>query len=123
MLAGTGGNDSIKGGAGDDNLTGGPGDDVLHGGTGNDTLIDASGNNTLNGNAGNDSLVSSAQLSPPGSGVAQLLGGPGSDTIQGATVSTYGPDTITGGTEADSITAGANDVILDQSGEDTVVLA
>jgi Ca2+-binding RTX toxin-like protein len=114
-IDGTNGNDVLKGGAGDDSLNGGPGNDVLHGGTGNDTLIAVTGSDTANGNAGNDSLLAST-------GTHQLIGGPGSDTIHGGT-NGLGPDTITGGTEPDSITAGANDVILDQSGEDTVVRA
>ncbi len=85
------------------NLTGTVGDDILLGTAGIDTLNGSSGADILAGNGSGDTLS----------------GGPGGDTLIGGA----GSDTMTGGTgkdvfviDADSLSPGIADVIVDYSG-------
>ncbi|SFK71839.1 calcium-binding protein [Falsiroseomonas stagni] len=74
VLAGTAGNDTLKGGALADSLSGGAGHDYLQGFAGHDTLAGGAGNDVLLGNDGNDLLLG-------GDGDDQLRGHAGSDIL------------------------------------------
>ncbi|HTW95555.1 MAG TPA: FG-GAP-like repeat-containing protein, partial [Tepidisphaeraceae bacterium] len=115
-VIGGAGNDCVKGGAGNDLLAGGPGNDTLHGGVGNDTLSGGIGDDCVSGNDGNDSIIA-------GSGSSGLSAGPGNDTITGSILAGDLSDTIYCGPGADSILSGANDSIIGQTAQDTVVVA
>ncbi len=86
-------NDIVYGNLADDVLYGGQNEDVLYGGQGHDTLFANNGNDTLFGNLGDDVLHG-------GPGLNHLIGGAGADIFY----------------------IDADDVILDQAPEDTVVL-
>jgi Ca2+-binding RTX toxin-like protein len=85
-MFGGGGNDRMDGGAGvdtmygdgaNDVMDGGADNDKLYGGTGNDRLDGSQGDDLLDGGAGNDTLVYRF-----GTGVDQLLGNTGVDTLE-----------------------------------------
>jgi Ca2+-binding RTX toxin-like protein len=84
------GNSTLKGGAGDDRLSSNIGNHLLRGNAGNDLLVGGlSGNCTLVGGAGNDTLDTGVN--------DYVVGGAGNDLI----LSSWGYDTLTGGTGAD----------------------
>ncbi|WP_148096718.1 FG-GAP-like repeat-containing protein, partial [Aphanothece sacrum] len=72
VIAGGGGNDTIKGGSGNDLLEGEQGNDKIYGGEGDDFIIGGLGNDSLFGDAGDDSLIDD-------SGANTLQGGLGND--------------------------------------------
>ena len=137
LVEGAGGADSISGGlAGDDTVRGDAGNDtlvvfnggskVLEGGADNDNLTGASAIgaiNTLDGGTGGDTLGLT------GDAANSLLGGDGGDEINIASAS--GPNTISGGSLGDTITAGtgaesitggdSNDTIAGGLGSDTIL--
>lgn len=76
-LHGGNGLDTMFGDGGNDVLDGGADDDKLYGGAGNDRLIGGAGNDVLDGGAGDDVLVYNF-----GSGVDQLVGNTGADTLE-----------------------------------------
>lgn len=76
-IYGGNGLDTMFGDGGNDFLDGGADDDKLNGGAGNDRLIGGAGNDILDGGAGDDVLVYSF-----GSGVDQLVGNTGADTLE-----------------------------------------
>ena len=109
-LIARGGNDILVGGYGDDALSGGTGNDYLDGGAGDDSLIAGSGNDTLIGGDGNDTLLA-------GAGNDQLFGGAGNDYLKGGSGQDYldggdGNDTLLGGTGSDTLNGGAGDDYL-----------
>ncbi|WP_238366487.1 Hint domain-containing protein [Mesobacterium pallidum] len=101
-LSGGGGADSLIAGSGDDTVAGGTGNDTIRGGGGRDTITGGDGADSLYGDGGMDTLQG-------GAGNDQLFGGAdedyfvlgtgdGNDTI-------WGGETLTTGTDADSIDA------------------
>jgi Ca2+-binding RTX toxin-like protein len=132
-LAGGAGTDSLVGGSGHDLLDGGNDADTLSGGTGHDTLIGGAGldwasyaeltsgqavtvnlvTGTATGAAGRDSL----------SGVENLLGGAGNDSLVGDALANRllggnGDDTLDGGAGADIMLGGnGNDVFIVGDGD------
>ena len=76
-IAGTDGDDTLRGGAGDDLLLGLAGNDLLDGGPGNDTLDGGPGTNTLLGGEGDDLLI----LSQPFGMGSVFDGGQGTDRL------------------------------------------
>lgn len=76
-LGGAQGDDDLSGGRGADHLSGGTGDDLLRGGAGADTLIGGAGSDTLTGGAGADVFVIRAP--------SDSLTGAGRDVITGFT--------------------------------------
>ncbi|NGM19521.1 hypothetical protein G3576_05815 [Roseomonas stagni] len=74
VLAGTTGNDTLKGGTLPDSLSGGAGHDNLQGNNGDDTLSGGAGNDVLYGGAGNDLLIG-------GDGDDQMRAQAGNDVI------------------------------------------
>jgi Ca2+-binding RTX toxin-like protein len=77
-LAGTAGNDLIRGYAGNDTVNAGGGNDMVYGGAGNDTVNGDAGNDWLYGGVGDDRLNG-------GTGNDQLVGGLGNDILSGGT--------------------------------------
>ncbi|MFN3867932.1 MAG: Ig-like domain-containing protein [Hyphomicrobiaceae bacterium] len=77
VIDGGNGNDTIYGDGGNDVIDGGTGDDRLYGGTGNDRLNGGAGNDIVDGGSGDDVLVYQF-----GSGVDQLIGNSGRDTLE-----------------------------------------
>jgi Ca2+-binding RTX toxin-like protein len=131
-LYGLGGNDTLNGGDGSDSLHGQDGDDTLNGdgdtdylraGAGNDTLNGGDGSDFLYGHDGNDTLNGD-------SGRDYLYAGDGNDTLNGGD----GIDLLYGGSGNDQLfgekgddffyysVADGDDVIQDNSGNNTVVL-
>ncbi|MCA4917827.1 MAG: FG-GAP repeat protein [Roseomonas sp.] len=140
-LAGGNGSDALAGGLGNDSLDGGFGNESLDGGAGDDTLNGGSDSDTLAGGTGIDwasytdatSAVTVA-LGEGSSGGAQgfdsltgienVLGGNGNDSIRGSALSDNtldggnGADTLTGEYGYDSLVGGAGNDSLD-GGRDT----
>ncbi|WP_172961069.1 CAP domain-containing protein [Oceaniglobus roseus] len=112
-LPGGGGADpgaTIAGTAGDDLLRGEPGDDVINGRSGNDTLRGVDGNDSLDGGAGDDDLNGQA-------GQDLLRGGGGDDTLRGA----FHDDTLQGGAGDDLLDGGSlNDLLAGGTGHDRI---
>ena len=123
----TGGNaaDTLLGGNDDDTIAGGAGADSLLGGEGADTLAGGNGADSIAGGAGDD-IASYADAS---AGVAVDLvagtatGGAGNDTlsnVEGA-VGSGSEDTLTGGSGANTLIAGAgNDLVFDAGGNNSL---
>ncbi len=116
LLDGGPGNDSLAGGEGDDLLDGGPGADTLVGGNGGDDVADYSGRTSavyvsLDG-VSNDGEVGEADN--VSSGVEDVLGGSGNDTLTGDLASNL----FDGGAGADTfIGGGAGTDFVDYSGQ------
>jgi Ca2+-binding RTX toxin-like protein len=135
----------LVGNAGDDSLVGGAGNDTFSSGVGNDTIKGQGGTNTLDygylgANGGFISLalsngvytasISSASGSETDqfSGIQQLLGSAGNDTINasvfttGVTISGLGGNnSLVGGLANDSLLGGAgNDSMMGSGGNDTM---
>jgi Ca2+-binding RTX toxin-like protein len=104
LLSGSLGNDLLNGNSGDDTLLGSLGDDILSGGGGDDTISASVGDDLVFGNVGNDTLdggqgsdiifggdgddiltggPSGSPDAPEGFFEDQLVGGAGSDTLNG----------------------------------------
>lgn len=113
QVLGEHGNDRLSGGAGDnDTVDGGPGDDFVSGGAGNfDLLVGGAGRDRVDGGLGSHDIVSyesaggavevdlglgraTGAESEPLSGIEDVLGGTGNDTLIGASVS---PNRLDGG--------------------------
>jgi Ca2+-binding RTX toxin-like protein len=120
--------DWLYGGSGNDQLSGDEGDDWLYGGTGNDQLGGVWDNDVLYGEEGNDWLIGDL-------GDDQLFGGPGQDTLVGdweyngpaayviynGQVYTYGPDSLDGGADNDSLFGVyGDDTLLGGEGNDVL---
>jgi Ca2+-binding RTX toxin-like protein len=109
-----GGNDIAGGGSGDDRIFGGEGDDELQGNNGDDILQGDEGNDRLFGQLGNDQLYG-------GAGDDDLFGNEGNDSLNGGT----GADNLSGGTGNDTYNyarGDGDDLILDDAGNDRIVL-
>jgi T1SS-143 domain-containing protein len=138
-----------------DRILGNEGDDILIGAAGNDTLDGGAGNDTMDGGAGNDSLIGNggtdwaryadatnpitANLSGVTdtvtgtdvgtdtlSGVENIIGGAGNDTMTGDSSANYfigngGDDSLVGNDGDDTLRGGAgNDVIAGGNGNDLI---
>lgn len=115
-LSGGDGDDALYGHEGADTLVGNTGDDSLHGGDGADNLQGNQGDDALHGGLGNDALVD-------GEGDDTLFGGHGDDLISGlAETGEGGTDYLNGGDGADTLVAGADDVVTAGDGADRIVL-
>ncbi|WP_114787070.1 calcium-binding protein [Vibrio tetraodonis] len=91
IISGSSGSEIIHGDAGNDTLHGETGNDELFGGEGNDTLtVSYSGNNTLDGGEGDDTLKVTRttndrhQRNVAQNAVNRLIGGKGSDRLEGS---------------------------------------
>lgn len=104
VLDGGDGTDELYGEAGDDELAGGLGADLLDGGDGDDRLDGGKGSDTMLGGQGNDILI--------GGGEGVL----GADNIM------TGGDWLEGGEGNDTYYAGAGDLIVDDQGDNDLVL-
>ena len=144
-LAGNAGNDILTGGGGNDTLIGGAGDDSLYGGAGNDLLAGGMGADVLDGGAGIDTAdyrtdtagVTVNLATGLGSGgeaqgdtltgIENILGGSGDDTLIGDTADNYleggaGNDTLIGGAGEDILIGGlGNDTLTGGAGRDSFV--
>ncbi len=134
-LDGRGGSDALYGGAGNDTLSGGEGDDLLHGGVGNDHLDGGSGIDTVSwafaapgadrgeiesssfGHLDVDLMAGSAifrlfsggQENDTLTGIENIIGGDGDDTIRGDNRDNM----LSGGAGADRLEGrGGNDVLV-----------
>ncbi|MBA2961432.1 MULTISPECIES: peroxidase family protein [Ramlibacter] len=120
-LTGTAGSDIILGLGGNDTLNGGAGDDLVDGGAGNDTLVAAAGdgNDTLVGGAGTDTYTLAATTA---AAVVNLTTGTatsaqiGADTLSGV-------ENVTGSQGGDTITdSTAANVLIGGGGQDTFIM-
>lgn len=112
VLLGSDGEDDLVGGPGADHLDGGPGDDafeslsdrsvlgedVASGGAGDDVFFGATLGDAYDGGADND-LFYSADCSPCGSQVVELVGGAGDDAFN----LEYADEVVVGGPGSDQI--------------------
>ncbi|MCA3352533.1 MAG: calcium-binding protein [Roseomonas sp.] len=126
-LAGDDGTDTLDGGVGNDTLQGGGGADLLIGGADADRLDGGLGDDTLQGGVGDDSLaggdgldlVSYAELTATQGVTVNLVSGratgaAGSDTLSGI-------ENVLGGAGNDSLVGNASDNVLDGGfGNDTL---
>jgi len=122
------GADFLDGGEGDDTLFGGGGSDLLSGGAGHDTLDgdhpdlapDAHGADHLEGGSGIDRLNGRGgdDTLDGGDDADHLTGGDGNDTLTGGS----GADLLEGGAGDDRYIVAGNDTILDDTGDNTVVI-
>jgi serralysin len=106
-ITGLDGDDIINGDGGDDDINGGSGFDQLFGEDGNDRLT-STGFGAFEGGAGNDILTAAIGGS--------LLGGDGDDVLSVGFGNTYlaggiGFDTVTGGSDSDSIYVVDSDIV------------
>ncbi|MDD2781553.1 MAG: hypothetical protein PHR02_08435, partial [Sulfuricurvum sp.] len=119
----------INGLAGDDTISAGGGNDTVYGGDGNDSIGGGAGDDTIDGGVGNDTLRYT-NVSANGLVVdlrittAQNTGPSGYDTITGIenlSGSSFN-DTFTGDDNANVLTGGnGNDLLDGQGGDDTAV--
>lgn len=148
-IVGSNYNDTLIAGAAAVRFSGGAGHDVLRGGVGNDNLIGGAGNDTLEGGDGEDTasyagnasavrvnlaLAGSQNTSGAGTdtltGIENLVGGNGNDTLTGNDFNNRleggtGGDTLTGGRGADVLVggAGSDSYFVDDSLDTLVELA
>jgi Ca2+-binding RTX toxin-like protein len=127
VIRGTNGSDDLRGGAGrdrliglvgNDDLFGGAGNDILIGGGGGDDLLGGDGNDILRGGRGQDDLIG-------GAGRDILIGGPDRDTF---VLQPQGNDIIRdfqNGVDELGLSGGLrfNDLVFEQRGQDTLILA
>ena len=153
ILSGMGGDDLIYGGGGNDTLYGGDGNDTLFGGDGNDVLYGGAGANIMDGGAGSDTYYVDGldQINDTGTtgfdrayimnpngiylnvggwtGVNQIVGGSGNDTIDATSATAVqsilggeGDDHIIGGSRSDTLFGGDGDDVLEGgAGNDRLV--
>ncbi len=125
VINGSDGNDTIDGAGGNDTIDGGAGNDILYGGDGNDALTDTSGLNQLFGEAGDDTLT--VNIYDAGGRVV-LDGGTGNDLIKvgfpfGVGVFGWGVDVFGGdGDDTVLITQGNGNIVDLGTGNDRIVL-
>ncbi|MCA8883405.1 MAG: hypothetical protein KDA50_06620 [Rhodobacteraceae bacterium] len=143
LLSGGRGNDTIVGGVDDDMISGGGDADFLFGGAGADSLSGGDGDDHLyidgawdsvDGGAGTDRVLfeTSAGLSLDLSlwtGVEEVEGAAGDDTMDGSGVSTGlslfgddGDDILTGGSAKDRLEGGDDDDVLNGGANNDVLL-
>ena len=120
VITGDGEGNGIVGGAGADVLTGGLGADTVLGGLGADTLIGGAGNDSLLGGGGVDTLIYASTTL----GVTVDLG---AGTASGSEIGTdvvSGVENVVGGSGDDTLTGDADANVLDGgSGNDTLTFA
>ncbi|QEG24127.1 calcium-binding protein [Mariniblastus fucicola] len=130
-LDGEEGNDFVKGDQDDDIMEGGDGNDTMHGWTGNDRMTGGAGNDLMygqdgddymNGNDGNDVVRG-------GNDNDRLYGDAGSDIVRGdagldgmAGGIGAGVDRLFGNDGADRFLTESTDLIMDEVGEDAVLI-
>ncbi|MDY6938593.1 MAG: PQQ-dependent sugar dehydrogenase [Cyanobacteriota bacterium] len=107
FIRGLGGNDLIVGAAGDDTLQGDNGDDFLSGQADRDLLLGGTGNDTLTGGSEDDILRGNR-------GDDRLLGGFGNDTLAGG----FDNDRLEGHGGSDRLLGGSGDDTIDSGSED-----
>jgi Ca2+-binding RTX toxin-like protein len=114
IISGLAGTDTINGGLGNDTLIGGAGADRIDGGGGID-LADYSGNGTaVNVNLSDASTETGGEaLGDSLTGVENLLGTTGNDTLTG--------DTLAGGNVLDGGAGTGNDILAGLGGADTLI--
>lgn len=117
VLWGDEGDDSLLGHDGDDSQDGGDGQDTLWGGLGDDTLAGGNGNDALHGREGADVMAGDA-------GADTLFGGDGDDLLLGRLLGDQGDDVdfLNGGDGADTLIAGAGDILTGGDGADDFML-
>jgi Ca2+-binding RTX toxin-like protein len=134
-LEGLGGADTLRGGSSNDTLLGGEADDRLEGGSGNDSLVGGAGNDLLAGGDGVDwagfadaaagvfvALSAAGSATAAGdtlTGIENLAGGEGADTLQSLTT---GGSHLRGLGGADSLYGFMGDTLEGGSGDDTYLL-
>jgi Ca2+-binding RTX toxin-like protein len=122
------GHDTATGGNGADRLVAGPGNDSIYGSGGNDTLIGSAGSDTIVGGSGSDTAsyyyerrnVSATLDGLPNDGVLFEFDtiGSGIENLEGG----EGNDTLSGSNSANRLDGGdGNDLLLGQRGSDTLV--
>ena len=152
-LEGRGGNDALYGGAGNDTLSGDEGDDLLHGGAGNDVIDGGSGIDTASwafaapgtdrGKIESSSfghldvdlaaglatfrLFSGGQENDTLTGIENIIGGDGDDTIRGDNRDNMlsggaGADRLEGRDGNDVLVLDGDDVALGGDGDDRFVI-
>ncbi|TDK46251.1 calcium-binding protein [Antarcticimicrobium luteum] len=123
-LEGGSGADRMEGGLGDDVLRGGDGDDALHGSEGDDFVEGGAGADTLFGGWGDDTLSGLEPGEAPGiddlGGIGGSIGA--ANAADSAAEDTSGSDFLNGGSGADTIFAGAGDVVTAGEDADGIVL-
>jgi Ca2+-binding RTX toxin-like protein len=113
LLAGLGGDDSLRGGRLGDEIYGHDGADWAYGASGDDLIGGGAGSDTLIGGIGNDRLIGGADRD-------QLSGGAGNDSLDGGA----GNDVLGGWDGADVLTGGAGrDILGGGVGADIFVFA
>ena len=95
------GDDVVNALAGSDRVSGGRNADTLHAGFDNDQVFGWAGNDFLYASNGNDVAIG-------GHGSDGIWGGKGDDKLRGL----YGPDTVRGGSGADEVRGGSGDDVL-----------
>jgi len=106
-LSGGGGNDELRGGYDNDTLHGDAGDDFLHGYVGNDMLDGGTGRDRMEGGDGNDTFV--------------MRRGYGADTIGDFAAFSLGATYADRIDLSDFGVASFSDLVLSESGGDTVI--
>ena len=111
-ILGKAGNDHMWGGAGNDLMNGGTGEDEMHGGLGDDTVRGAGGNDTLFG----DRVLTAQDFDDEGYLTEKAISSHGNDKLNGG----IGDDTITAGLGSDVLRGGdGNDHLISYGDSNT----
>lgn len=118
-LSGDDGNDLLNGHEGDDFIVGGEGRDTVDAGEGNDEVQGGIGPDVINGGPGDDQLFGNEHIDT-------INGGDGSDRIYGGSDTDNflngdaGTDLIVSTANADAITDGADDIVVEFSRDEAI---
>lgn len=119
-LRGEGGSQTLMGGSGNDTLKGSGGTDVLDGGIGTDTadysMYGFANNLSVNLNSAGSATITSAAGNDTLTGIENIIGTQGADTISGITDTAT--NVIDGNLGNDHLTAGNNDTLIGGAGND-----
>ncbi len=127
-LAGTPGNDVLKGSDENNDISGDEGNDIIFGGDGRDWIAAGAGDDELHGGPGHDHLEGDDgnDLMQGDGGRDWLTGGPGDDTLYGGDHADHlfgddGNDTLNGDNGTDYLNGGlGNDILHGGADEDTL---